>query len=183
MVARPISVLSTAYYSKTDPLRTAEPHHNPDPRRLQRVEDTVAHLMFCTEPWLTSSARKVLFEEPEMPGKLWVMQVLMTAARIADMTYWGHGRSLETLSCPFAATWPLPDGVFSLLQGVQEAEKVWLSQWGGCSWPYSPEEAVHISRCHMAAAWQAAGISTPLPQPPRPPRSWLSLMSSRPLLL
>lgn len=170
-----ISVLMVASFSKLSPQWHP---HDQDMRRLQRVDTAVTILMEAGEPWLTSTARHVLFEEPEIPGKLWVMQVLKRAARIADLKQVHAEHLLETLNFPQScdAPWPPPHGVFDILQGIERAETVWLSHHGGNCWPYSKEEGYYIAACHMAAR-EATGSATPspyelVPLPPLPPQTW-----------
>lgn len=147
-----LSVLLTAAQCKPgDPLSETEPHphacdpHACDPQRIDRVTDKVAFLLKRDIFWLTESARQVLFDEPEIPGKLWIMQVLKTAVRVKDLRENRWERLLERWSVPpsFDAALP-PPNVFSLLQGIDAAQEAWLHVCGGFAWPYEEPEAQYL---------------------------------------
>jgi hypothetical protein len=107
-----------------------------DPQRLERVVDAVLFLVTCDKTCLTAAARHVLYDKPETPGELWVMEVIKTAFRLADVQ---HRREQLDFKVPKPRY-----GILSLLQGDKEAELKWLREDHHFCWPYSPEEMTAV---------------------------------------
>ena len=97
---------------------------------IQRTVNAVYVLVTSDRQSLTNAARQVLRDEQT----LWFMEVIKRAYRIADMT---PGLTEKLIYNKREAQY----GILSCLQGVEEADKLWLT---GCWWPYTLDEKNYI---------------------------------------
>lgn len=129
-----VSVLLAASYRETKPHPLVV---GGDIRKItDRVVAAVCLLITCDKGLLTAAARRVLLDEPRTHGELWVMEVIKTAFRLADVPH--HH---EKLSGPAGKY-----GVLSMLrvEDVRDAEEFWLGPHEGWKWPYEEVEIQYI---------------------------------------
>ena len=129
-----VSVLLAASY------REAEPHAQAVDvwfERLNRVVGAVSFLVACNKTLLTAAARHVLLDDQETPGTRWVMEVIMTAFRLAEVP-----DCHEKLSGGTDGRY----GALSMLTvaDVRMAECYWLGACQGMRWPYTLAEMLYI---------------------------------------
>lgn len=115
---------------------------------LEQVEEAVVFVCSSPPEFLTQAGRQVLFGEPELNDAHWIMAVLKTAFRHASHASYALNERTPlienvTLDVPF----PWHYGIFSCLQGVDNAEDEWLRLDRGFLWPYHFAEMQYI--------WQA----------------------------
>jgi hypothetical protein len=162
-----VSVLLTAAFRQMGPMREWELHPKTEPHpetqdssRLDQVEAAVYRLIGPdrTVEELTDAARRLVLEDPEEEEECecWVMEVLLTAVRIVDMRERAPG-DLETLRLDTELPWH--HGVFSILNGVEAAEGIWMTAHGGFSWPYGMQEVQHIMNQHRPADSQMGELA------------------------
>lgn len=142
-----VSVLRTAACRETVPPWGScdEDDDNDAKGRLPLVEDAVLFVCSSRPEFLTQAARQVLFGVPETNGAPWIMAVLKTAFRLASFELNGRTALIEKVSLDVPGPWPF--GIFSCLQGVDNAEDAWLRLDDGYIWPYHMAELQYI--------WQA----------------------------